>query len=151
MPYLLVLGGEDTSFDKSLLFEGKIFVCVACIHHSGHATPRWGKLAVICHRFLQLVRKLELWKRVTASARDSSGALVEAECGKQMKRSRWGVGRGVWQDGADATVPLRAWACLDGTARPLPLFLRSCVTHCLPGCNFPSTVTARAHCHPGNF
>ena len=51
----------------------------------------------------------------------------------------WWVG-GVGQDGGMLPWLLRAWACLDGTAHPLPLCLCSCVTHCLPACNFPSTV-----------
>lgn len=62
-----------------------------------------------------------------------------------------GLGGGVLAEQGDVAMALRAWACLDGMARPLPLCLCSCVTHCLPVCNFPPTVTVWAHSHPGNF
>lgn len=64
-----------------------------------------------------------------------------------------GGGEGLKGNGEEGVLPwlLTAWACLDGTAHPLPLCLCSCVTHCLPACNFPSTVTVWAVATQGTF
>lgn len=78
--------------------------------------------------------------------------LIRQFCRNGMWQMEVGGGRGWWW----GVLPwlLRAWACWDGTAHPLPFCLCSCVTHLCHmchACNFPCTVTVWAHRHPGNF
>lgn len=133
-------------------------ILAVCLHCSGHVAPCWGKLVVILRIVSGKIGTLN------GALQNNKLDLKWAHMINMAVLLKWNVAngggeglKGIRRDGGWGVVCgvlpwlLRAWACLDGTAHPLPLRLCSCVTHCLPACNFPSTVTVWAHRHPGNF
>lgn len=163
MPYLSVLGGGERTHrsHRSLLCVEKIFQRSAFIAVDTQPLAELNRLSFVV--ILRIVSgKLELWtapytkkkKEITDTGLKWTHVINMAVVLKWNVANGGGEG---WQwirdrlGWGDVAMALRAWACLDGTAHPLPLCLCSCVSHCLPACNFPSTVTVWAHRHPVNF
>lgn len=136
MPYLLgfFLGGRTHYFD----------ILAVCIHCSGHAAPRWGKLAVICCHFKDCFWKIGTLNRTLQKKRKPSAHteawLKWAHMINMAVLLKWNVangggegwwrglrgiggGRGVWQDVAMAFKGMGMFGWHGPPPAPLPLFM----------------------------